>query len=343
MTETETCTECNTAINLWDKSELITNRVVCVNCAVKLFEKELDNKLNNIPDGVVNFQAGKVIYTHTAMEKYNKMLSTEWDNYKVSQKVCWHYLGKTDEIEAFDVFDFKIYSNLLRDHYKQDKLGIAKSIGALVIKKRLWYGIILQTVDETDPIDPYAFLLAGVKTTGYVYWFEREEMRDMFYGVISGTDTLEIIDERTDKNNPLQINSVCACDGKCLPRPMMGRSWWKRIGYSTPCVCAENKRRELDRIADEKALREIEEAKAREAERQRLEEELIKQEEAERKQQRKASPPKKEECPLSPAELKAIPPRPPAKLRSPAGSLIDNTKKQQQWDAKYSIYRKWLK
>lgn len=63
---------------------------------------------------------------------------------------------------------------------------------------------------------------------------------------------------------------------------------------------------------------------------------------SEKKQPRKPSPPKKEECPLSPAELKAIPPRPPAKIRSPAGSLIDNKAKQVQWDNKYSIYKKWL-
>jgi len=29
------------------------------------------------------------------------------------------------------------------------------------------------------------------------------------------------------------------CDGCCEAQPMMGRSWWKRVGYNTPCVCAK--------------------------------------------------------------------------------------------------------
>ena len=30
------------------------------------------------------------------------------------------------------------------------------------------------------------------------------------------------------------------CDTPCEKKPMMGRSWWKSLGYGTPCLCAEN-------------------------------------------------------------------------------------------------------
>ena len=30
------------------------------------------------------------------------------------------------------------------------------------------------------------------------------------------------------------------CDTPCVKKPMMGRSWWKSLGYGTPCLCAEN-------------------------------------------------------------------------------------------------------
>jgi hypothetical protein len=33
------------------------------------------------------------------------------------------------------------------------------------------------------------------------------------------------------------------CDGKCIPQTMMGRSWWKSLGYNIPCECAIAARR----------------------------------------------------------------------------------------------------
>lgn len=29
------------------------------------------------------------------------------------------------------------------------------------------------------------------------------------------------------------------CEPPCKPRSMMGTSWWKNLGYNTPCGCAE--------------------------------------------------------------------------------------------------------
>tara|TARA_Y100000310_G_C20167532_1_gene572081 strand:+ start:225 stop:428 length:204 start_codon:yes stop_codon:yes gene_type:complete len=37
----------------------------------------------------------------------------------------------------------------------------------------------------------------------------------------------------TEKNN------IKSCDPPCERRPMLGRSWWKKLGYNYPCGCAE--------------------------------------------------------------------------------------------------------
>lgn len=29
------------------------------------------------------------------------------------------------------------------------------------------------------------------------------------------------------------------CDPPCKPRPMLGMSWWKNLGFNSPCDCAE--------------------------------------------------------------------------------------------------------
>ena len=29
------------------------------------------------------------------------------------------------------------------------------------------------------------------------------------------------------------------CEPPCEPRSMLGRSWWKNLGYNTPCKCAD--------------------------------------------------------------------------------------------------------
>jgi hypothetical protein len=34
------------------------------------------------------------------------------------------------------------------------------------------------------------------------------------------------------------IREMTPCSKVCEPRPMMGRSWWKCLGYNTPCLCA---------------------------------------------------------------------------------------------------------
>jgi len=34
------------------------------------------------------------------------------------------------------------------------------------------------------------------------------------------------------------------CKPPCVPRPMIGRSWWKCLGYNTPCSCAYKKKQE---------------------------------------------------------------------------------------------------
>jgi len=39
------------------------------------------------------------------------------------------------------------------------------------------------------------------------------------------------------KENPHNYK-ISKCDGKCEQRSMLGRSWWKDYGYSSPCECA---------------------------------------------------------------------------------------------------------
>ena len=40
-------------------------------------------------------------------------------------------------------------------------------------------------------------------------------------------------------------DSVCSCE----PRSMIGRSWWKQLGYNSPCSCLKTKlQNELEKL-----------------------------------------------------------------------------------------------
>lgn len=36
-----------------------------------------------------------------------------------------------------------------------------------------------------------------------------------------------------------------SCKPPCKPRVMLGASWWKRLGYNSPCLCALAKKEEI--------------------------------------------------------------------------------------------------
>ena len=38
------------------------------------------------------------------------------------------------------------------------------------------------------------------------------------------------------------------CSVPCVPRRMMGRSWWKCLGYDSPCLCAKQAREKADEL-----------------------------------------------------------------------------------------------
>ena len=41
------------------------------------------------------------------------------------------------------------------------------------------------------------------------------------------------------------------CPKKCETRPMMGQSWWKQMGYNSPCSCAHDERdRDIGKLTD---------------------------------------------------------------------------------------------
>jgi hypothetical protein len=346
------------------KGKTLTNRLLnrtemSITCSICTKPTEYGNNAMPINDGMccdecntnvvmparmkegmtfANFKTGTLITDKEMLEDYDNIVNTKWGN---KSSILWTYLADKQQIGLYDIFDIQKEIPKWKKLVKNGHLVIRYSNNRqLEIKGKKWYVFVMEAGENGKPfeynqIDRSAALLCNNIIRGIVMWFEAAEARDMIYGCIVGNDEITVIDERTDKSQSGQLLEAICCDGKCKPRYMMGRSWWKRLGFNTACVCAENLRTRIEE--DKKQYEEREKA-----ERERLAQELIEQEEAERKQ-RKASPPKKEECPLSPAELKAIPPRPPAKLRSPAGSLIDNKAKQQQWDNKYAIYRKWLK
>jgi len=36
----------------------------------------------------------------------------------------------------------------------------------------------------------------------------------------------------------VSIKDMPVCDPLCVPKSMMGGSWWKRVGFNGPCRCA---------------------------------------------------------------------------------------------------------
>lgn len=267
-----------------------------------IISDQIENLYDIFIDKYWRKQSNDIVWTYTKCQRNIGML-----NEKEMILQCNDWLNK------FDVRCFN-YNNK-----------------SFVVKGKEWHTMTVQFYkdgelsDDANEYDPCAMFLANTWVSGFVYWFEDITMRNNFHQMLQRE--CGICKKRNPKNFMDASPLAPYCCIKCMND--------KVLPYREEQANKRKALAELKRIKEENERREAE------ANALRIADELLAEEKKEKKQ-RKVSPPKKEECPLSPAELKSIPPRPPAKIRTPAGSLIDNKAKQQQWDNKYAIYRKWL-
>lgn len=200
-----------------------------------------------------------------------------------------------------------------------------------------WFCVPLCSTDpEADVGNNLALMLFGIMSSAQCIFFKRRRDAEKFVAKLEGSVPMcgwcELQFNKTKDDLVGEFVNTVA-EKKLLDRPIdQVVSCFEETSHYCQ-FCAEKL---VPHIYD--AFRNMVQA---ELKAQAIAEELLKEKPTRKKS---PSPPKAtEECPLSANELKAIPPRPPAKLRSPAGSIIDNKKKQQEWDAKYSQYKKWLK
>ena len=73
--------------------------------------------------------------------------------------------------------------------------------------------------------------------------------------------------QQQNNNNKMteQQQQQLTCDPPCPTANMMGRSWWKQLGYGSPCLCAKTKR-DLKYKKQEEEAKEEEEEEAKEEE-----------------------------------------------------------------------------
>ena len=219
-----------------------------------------------------------------------------------------------------------------------------------------WYAVCIYYTKDGELIDTshsFSFCCFGLMTDAYVLYFKKNEDAQHFTDRMSGR---------------VKMCPICeeVSTGKTRKLDMLGNSWFKdaevalgQYGENTSAddiinallqsedfivtrnnsgVCS-NCCDDANQICQRLLIKKYEQIKKA----KQAEEELLRSVSA-TKRKRSTSPPSVEEvCPLSANELKAIPPRPSAKLRTSAGSLIDNKKAQSAWDAKYAQYKKWLK
>lgn len=278
----------------------------------------------------------RIISKENAIDIYNEMVRRHWVK-NVEKNIAWAYAQQSHKI---NLYDHKEMMELLTLWCESgDYRSNIKNLKTWSICGRTWHGLVIQRIGKDGDVldsgfDAFAPVLTGFVVTGVVYYFESKDLRDLAHILINkyakvqagplalskpmSRALIDLFRERGPFDALIEFNNIYINGGEIIV-----------VHDADP----KNKVAVTVSEAERKAAAEAAERKAAE---------LIAEVAAEKKT-RKPSPPKKEECPLSPAELKAIPPRPPTKIRSPAGSLIDNTQKVQAWDSKYSIYRKWLK
>lgn len=278
----------------------------------------------------------RIISKENAIDNYNEMVRRHWVR-NVEKNIAWAFAQQSSKIALYD--HKEMMELLTRWCESGDYRSNIKNLKTWSICGRTWHGLVIQRVGKDGDVldsgfDAFAPVLTGFVVTGVVYYFESKDLRDLAHILINkyakvqagplalskpmSRALIDLFRERGPFDALIEFNNIYINGGEIIV-----------VHDADP----KNKVAVTVSEAERKAAAEAAERKAAE---------LIAEVAAEKKT-RKPSPPKKEECPLSPAELKAIPPRPPTKIRSPAGSLIDNTQKVQAWDSKYSIYRKWLK
>jgi hypothetical protein len=238
-----------------------------------------------------------------AVDMYQEMINSHYD---FGTDVCWTFARVPRAMSMMNHKELRIQCNQWKPLIDNGTIACLEcNKKTFVIDGKTWHILVIQPQADDYYMDAISPLLAGYVVSGYVYWFQHQKDRDSCFR---------------------SINDICF---ECKINKRCENS----VHYCQDC---KNK---IDAEAEEcNRLRQLQ-IERQNAYREEIIADLLA---SEKKQPRKPSPPKKEECPLSPAELKAIPTRPPAKIRSPAGSLIDNKAKQVQWDNKYSIYKKWL-
>ena len=64
--------------------------------------------------------------------------------------------------------------------------------------------------------------------------------------------TMEVVNFLYSEHEKIgqHLNTGCPC-GTCVPRVMIGRSWWKNLGFNFPTDCAEGLREQGYRYYNE--------------------------------------------------------------------------------------------
>lgn len=279
----------------------------------------------------------RILSKENAIDIYNEMVRRHWVR-NVEKNIAWAYAQQSHKIALYDHKEMMELITLWCESgdYRSDN----RNLKTWSICGRTWHGLVIQRVGKDGDVldsgfDAFSPVLTGFVVTGVVYYFESQDLRDLAHILINkyvkvragplalskpmSKAIIDLFRERGPFDALIEYNNIYINGGEII--------------VVKDAITQMAKLADSVSEAERKAAAEAAERKAAD---------LIAEIAAEKKP-RKPSPPKKEECPLSPAELKAIPPRPPTKIRTPAGSLIDNTQKVQAWDSKYSIYRKWLK
>jgi hypothetical protein len=107
------------------------------------------------------------------------------------------------------------------------------------------YFVVFFDAEEGGLCNEMAYQIAkacGVASTGNFVVMRKkwvgEEERTVDMGV-SVFEFLSFIQPKKEYLGSIKISGNFKCVPECVPRKMMGTSWWKCLGYNSPCGCAE--------------------------------------------------------------------------------------------------------
>jgi hypothetical protein len=182
---------------------------------------------------------------HPYPEFNRKALLAKWfpNNFEVKQ---W-YVKEGDIMEYFVVFFDAEEGGL----YNEMAVQIAKACGVaptgnFVVMRKKWFGEEERTIDMGVSVFEFLSFIqpkkvklpAGIKLSGAS---APPQKIDGF-----SKESLEGKNNNKSLNNMSSISEVkksniyaSVCNPPCVPRSMMGTSWWKCLGYPSACGCAE--------------------------------------------------------------------------------------------------------